>query len=46
MTSVLVAPASIPERRFKLVLRMLKFRLEFRSKLRDLYHKIKGTKRS
>jgi CelD/BcsL family acetyltransferase involved in cellulose biosynthesis len=46
MTSVLVAPASIPERRFQLVLRMLKFRLEFRSKLRDLYHKIKGTKRS
>jgi CelD/BcsL family acetyltransferase involved in cellulose biosynthesis len=46
MTSVIVAPSSISTNRFKFVVKMLKLRLDLRSKLRNIYHKIKGTKRS
>ncbi len=46
MVSVFAAPATISAARFKLVVGLEKLRLHSRSKLRDIYYKMRGAKRS
>jgi CelD/BcsL family acetyltransferase involved in cellulose biosynthesis len=46
MATVLVAPQTISAKRFDLIVKSENLQLQTRSYIRDLYHKIMGTKRS
>jgi CelD/BcsL family acetyltransferase involved in cellulose biosynthesis len=46
MVSAFVAPETMPKWRFNMIVRLTKTKLQLRSKIRDLYYKAKGKKRS